>query len=97
MTPPRMPDLSAGACVGRLEEFDDITTATAPRAIQVCNSGCPVMQDCATWGIRHERFGVWGAMAERTLTAQRKRLGIRLEEPRHGEIAPRSSSRRPAA
>jgi len=92
-----MPDLSTGACRGRLEEFDDIDTHNAPLAIQVCLSGCPVLQACGEWGIRHEAFGVWGAMSARTLAAERRRLGVVLEPVTIGDLAIRPAPGRKAA
>lgn len=84
-----MPDLSTGACRGRLEEFRDIDTINAGLAIEVCLSGCPVLQACGEWGIRHEAFGVWGAMSARTLAAERRRLGIDLVPVTIGDLAMR--------
>lgn len=77
----QMPDLSSGLCVGRLDLFEDINSLTAFAATQLCKSGCPVYRACREWGIRHEKFGCWGGLADRALTKQRKELGIRLQEP----------------
>lgn len=95
-TTEKMPDLSSGLCRTRLEEFEDISTLTAARAEQICRSGCPVIQACGDWGLRHERHGVWGGLSYRTLNAERKRLGIRLEEVRYGEVAARVAAGRPS-
>ena len=86
----RMPDLSAGLCRNRLDEFWDINTATASRAMQVCNSGCPVFDICRDWGLRHEQYGCWGGLAGPALAIERRRLGIELVELRPGELAPRA-------
>ncbi len=96
-TDDRMPDLSTGLCRTRLAEFDDITTLTAPRAIEICRSGCPVLQACGEWGLRHEKHGVWGGYSYRALNAERKRLGIEIEEVHYGEIALRAVTGRRAA
>lgn len=93
----RMPDLSAGLCRGRLEEFEDINTLTSYRAAQVCLSGCPVFELCRDWGVRHERHGMWGGLTDRQLAAARREHGIAIEEIRTGELAPRPKPvRRPA-
>jgi hypothetical protein len=89
-----MPDLTAGLCRNRPAEFNDITTAhDAHRAAEVCHGGCPVLDACRDWGIRHERHGVWGGLAGRALTVARHRLGIDLEEVRSSEPAPRDYSK----
>jgi hypothetical protein len=84
-----MPDLSAGLCRNRLAEFEDINTLTAARAAQICRSGCPVLAACRKWGVRRERYGMWGGLGERGLKAERKRLGIELDEIRTASYAPR--------
>lgn len=33
-------------------------------AIAICGP-CPVRIQCADWGLRHERFGIWGGTSER--------------------------------
>lgn len=39
---------------------------------------CPIVAECADWGVRHERYGVWGGLSERERTAIRARDGIRV-------------------
>lgn len=40
-------------------------TAAEMRAVKVC-VGCPVIDQCATWALKHaERHGIWGGMTER--------------------------------
>lgn len=52
-------------------------------AVAICNGQkdgvpCPVLDQCAEWGIRRERFGVWGGLTERQRNmireARRRRL-----------------------
>ncbi len=49
-------------------------------AKNVC-AGCPFLADCAEWGIRRERFGVWGGLTEDERQVIRSRRGIVPDEP----------------
>lgn len=89
MTHRLMPDLSAGLCRDRADAFEDINTLTALRAVQVCRSGCPVLAACREWGVRHEIHGCWGGLADRALAAERRRLGIQVDEIRTAAFVPR--------
>jgi len=48
-----------------------------PMARKLC-AGCPVLQQCASYAIRNERFGIWGGMTEGGRQRIRTKLGIRL-------------------
>lgn len=42
---------------------------------------CPIQAACATWGLQHERHGIWGGLTEAERRRERRRRGIRLREP----------------
>jgi hypothetical protein len=88
-----MPNLSTGLCLTRPDAFEDINTLAATRAAQICLSGCPVFNACRDWGVRHEIHGCWGGLAEKRLAAERRRLGIELDEIRNADYAPRARAR----
>jgi hypothetical protein len=55
------------------------TSFEVQMAKSICN-GCIHKSECGQWGIRHEKFGVWGGMTENDRIYQRKRLNIIVEE-----------------
>lgn len=48
------------------------------RAKTICRS-CPVINECAEWGVRHENYGIWGGMTANELDAERKRRGVKRD------------------
>lgn len=93
-----MPDLSRAACAtpgGRLV-FDDINPFTVPMAVATCRE-CPVVRECAQWGILHEDHGVWGGLTKGQLRAERRRHGIRLQEPNGSWLSGRAPQRKKEA
>jgi WhiB family redox-sensing transcriptional regulator len=50
-------------------------------AISICK-GCPHRTECAEWGIKKERFGIWGGLSERQrrLLRQQKNITLRGED-----------------
>ena len=42
---------------------------------------CPHLAPCRDWGVRHERFGIWGGTTQRERQRIRRELGITLETP----------------
>lgn len=52
----------------------------AAQALTICAT-CPVLLDCRTWAIAHERDGIWGGLTSGDRARERRRLGIRLNEP----------------
>lgn len=48
-------------------------------ALSIC-AGCPVLLECRTWGLYHEKIGIWGGTSERERRRLRRQLGIRLRE-----------------
>jgi len=55
-------------------------------AKSVCN-GCSHKQECGQWGLKHERYGIWGGLGERERSHIRKRLNIFVEEVGNVDIA----------
>lgn len=48
-----------------------------PMAKKLC-AGCPVIAQCADYGIRFERWGIWGGLTEGARQKMRTRLKIVL-------------------
>jgi hypothetical protein len=45
--------------------------------VSICGS-CAHQAECADWGIRHERFGIWGGLNETQRKEIRKQKDIAL-------------------
>lgn len=52
----------------------------------VCNS-CTHKTECGQWGLKHERYGIWGGLGERERNHTRMRLNIIVEEVGNANIA----------
>ena len=91
-----VPDLSGAACAGMDGDmfYDDMNvheslteygryTSTAPKQHamlrRICLN-CPVVFECADFGIKHERFGFWGGMTAMERRSIRTTRNILLEE-----------------
>lgn len=48
-------------------------------AKSICKS-CIHKIECQQWGLKHERFGIWGGLAEPDRNIIRRRLNIIVEE-----------------
>ena len=48
-------------------------------AKSICN-GCVHKIECQQWGLKHERYGIWGGLSEKERFSIRKRLNITIEE-----------------
>jgi len=46
-------------------------------AVRICK-GCPHRTECAEWGIKKERFGIWGGLSERQRRLIRRQKNITL-------------------
>jgi hypothetical protein len=46
-------------------------------AKDIC-SRCPIKQDCLSYGLYHEAFGIWGGTTERERRTMRRKLNITL-------------------
>jgi hypothetical protein len=55
-------------------------------AKSICKS-CIHKIECQQWGLKHERFGIWGGLAEPDRNVVRKRLNIIVEEVSNADIA----------
>ena len=49
----------------------------AANAKSLCKE-CPIIQQCAEYGIRFARYGIWGGLLESEREAIRAKLGIEL-------------------
>lgn len=49
-------------------------------AKRLCHQ-CPVIEECLTYSLYHEEFGLWGGMTERQRRILRRRLKIKLIKP----------------
>lgn len=74
-----------GACLGLDVSLfypdptgDGVKDAMAAK--KVCAS-CPVRLDCLTYGVHHEKYGIWGGTSERQRQRIRTALGIKLKNP----------------
>ena len=52
----------------------------------ICNS-CTHKPECGQWGLKHERYGIWGGLGERDRNKIRLRLNIIVEEIGNVDIA----------
>lgn len=55
------------------------------QAVEWCRE-CPIVDDCADWGIRHEAHGVWGGLSGNQRHMIRRRNNLRLEEPKFSDF-----------
>ena len=56
----------------------DANSGTIAR--KVCDS-CPVVDECAEHGIKHERFGIWGGLTPQQRSAIRRERNITCQDP----------------
>jgi WhiB family redox-sensing transcriptional regulator len=60
--------------------FPDIgSSSQAFNAKRICKI-CPHIAECFEWGLRKERFGVWGGVTERDRRKLRAKLNIKIQE-----------------
>ena len=72
------PYLDDAECRGNDSElFYMESSAAIMKAKQICGR-CPVVQECLSWAIRREEFGVWGGTTARERAAIRRERGLRL-------------------
>lgn len=60
-----------------------------PDDCAACCARCPVLDDCRTWAITSELYGVWAGTSETWRYAERARLGIRLADDDYNRRDPR--------
>lgn len=83
------------ACHGCDTDVFFIGRGEDARPAKVICAQCPVRRECLDWGLRHEKFGVWGGESADARERMRARRGIRLVVPgsmflietRHGTSA----------
>ena len=70
-----------GLCVGVDPTlfFPDLGESSE-EAKAVC-AECRIKERCRDWGIRHERDGIWGGLAEQERRVIRRKHGIKVEVP----------------
>lgn len=67
---------SAGNCVGEpVAIFFPVRGVDASPAKAVC-VGCPVIEECLSFALRHESFGIWGGKSERERRGIRRQRGV---------------------
>jgi predicted RecB family nuclease len=49
-------------------------------ALDACKR-CHMIDECLTWALHKEQYGIWGGVDERDRRELRKKLGIRINEP----------------
>lgn len=62
--------------------------AIAEEVVATCRT-CPVLAECRSWALAHEKYGYWAGLSERGRRRLRRTLGIRLiddtdDQPAHG-------------
>ena len=87
---PRFPDLTDAACAGattelfyaherpgpkgkKVESYDQSPRMTA----RIFCQHCPVLAECAEWGIANEEHGIWGGLTEAQRRVIRRERGGR--------------------
>lgn len=73
-------DWSQAACTGAdTEAFYEEKAGTAreinPTLRRICG-GCPIINDCAAFAIKHERHGFWGGLTPTERAQMRKKSSI---------------------
>ena len=49
-------------------------------------ASCPLLAQCKTWAVAHERFGFWAGMTVKERDAERKRLNLFCMEPSRSQL-----------
>jgi hypothetical protein len=92
-----MPEFDGSqSCVGLTDWFysDDIdeipeeeraghgrrSSARYAQAKRVCKT-CPFIQECLTYGLAHEMYGVWGGLSGKERIVKRAQMGWTLTSP----------------
>jgi WhiB family redox-sensing transcriptional regulator len=82
----KYPDFTSANCasVGLdlfFEEEDTGKFRNVKEAKKIC-SACPIQDTCAEWGLKHEKYGIWGGLLPHERDAIRKQRNIMLIEPK---------------
>ena len=56
-----------------------MNTVEMVMAKKICHT-CPHKAECAEWGIKNERYGIWGGLTQKDRRPLQKQLNIVLEE-----------------
>lgn len=80
------PDNEQGACYDMEDPphlQDRPTNDTVAEAKAMCEQ-CPIVKQCAAWGVAHEEFYVFGGLTAAERREVRKRLGVSILDPTRG-------------
>ena len=82
MRQPRFYENPACATVGGDFWFPERASDSVDIAVakSICGR-CPHRAECAEWGIKYERFGIWGGLSENIRTSIRRKKNITIKEP----------------
>lgn len=83
----KYPDFSEASCAGIGIEFffEDEETGKFPnvRSARIICASCPVQKACTDWGLKHEKYGIWGGLTPNERERIRKAQNIILVDPKH--------------
>lgn len=79
------PDFNEALCKSIGTEFyytedDSSGTSSEEKMAKALCHQCPVVKECAEWGLRHEIYGIWGGMSPLDRKHARRKRNIRLEQ-----------------
>jgi hypothetical protein len=75
--------MSDGAC--KLPQNKGVrffTEGDSMECASIC-AGCPVLEDCKNWSLKHEPFYYWAGMSERRRNIVREEMGIEVDQLGH--------------
>jgi WhiB family redox-sensing transcriptional regulator len=81
----KYPDFTSATCSGIGLEFffpeekGSGTSVEERMARRIC-FGCPVLEECGEWGMKHELYGIWGGMSPRERMMKRRKAGIIVQQ-----------------
>jgi hypothetical protein len=90
---PRWNELGTPACSGddvewfyAIQNGNDLENSKyeyedALRVAKFICSNCEIIEHCRDWGIKHEKYGVWGGMSANERDRWRTKYGIVLQTP----------------
>ena len=77
----RIPNFEGAACAGTDTEFffkDGLRDPYEMKAYRQMCGGCPIQNECLSWGLHHEEHGMWGGLTVQEIRDLRKKRGIPL-------------------
>ena len=64
-----------------LEDYSDWERKQLYATLKKICSNCYFVTECYNWALHHEAYGIWGGTTPRQRSDERKRLGIKLDDP----------------